>query len=107
VARVTEAIPIPREKSPGNLINGFAATTLRETVMTLIRTALLGATLAAALLATASAGFAQGTPEQRSACMGDAFKFCSSEIPNIPRITACMKANFSKLSPACRAAASK
>jgi hypothetical protein len=73
--------------------------------MTKIRTALLGTAVLATLLATAPAAFAQGTPEQRSACMGDAFKFCSSEIPNVPRITACMKANYSKLSPACRAAA--
>jgi hypothetical protein len=45
----------------------------------------------------------RGTPEQRAACMGDAFRFCSSEIPNIPRITACMEKNLRRLSPACRA----
>lgn len=72
--------------------------------MTKLRHAVLGATIVATVLASASAGFAQGTPEQRSACMGDAFKLCSSEIPNIPRITACMRTNFSKLSPACKAA---
>ena len=46
---------------------------------------------------------AQGTPEQRWACEQDAFKFCGSEIPNVPRITACMTKNVKKLSPACRA----
>jgi len=46
---------------------------------------------------------AQGTPEQRWACQQDAFKFCGSEIPNVPRITACMTKNVKKLSPACRA----
>jgi len=75
--------------------------------MTKIRTTLIGAAVFATVIASTSASFAQGTPEQRSACMGDAFKFCSSEIPNIPKITACMKANYSKLSPACKAAAAK
>jgi hypothetical protein len=78
-----------------------------DRAMTKIRTALIGTATFATLLATSSAGFAQGTAEQRSACMGDAFKFCSAEIPNIPKITTCMKANFSKLSPACKAAAMK
>jgi hypothetical protein len=75
--------------------------------MTKIRATLISTAVLAVVLATSSAGFAQGTPEQRSACMGDAFKFCSSEIPNIPRITSCMKANYSKLSPGCKAAAAK
>jgi hypothetical protein len=75
--------------------------------MTKIRTALIGTAVFATLLATSSAGFAQGTPEQRSACMGDAFRLCSAEIPNVPKITACMKANYSKLSPGCKAAAAK
>jgi hypothetical protein len=46
---------------------------------------------------------AQGTPEQHRACTEDAFKFCSSDIPNVPRITACMIKNIEKLSPDCRA----
>jgi hypothetical protein len=46
---------------------------------------------------------AEGTPEQRWACEQDAFKFCGSEIPNVPRITTCMTKNIKKLSPACRA----
>jgi hypothetical protein len=36
-------------------------------------------------------------------CSGDAFRLCSSEIPNIPRITACMVRHRSDLSPGCRA----
>jgi hypothetical protein len=75
--------------------------------MTKIRTALIGTAVIASLLASASTGFAQGTPEQRSACMGDAFRLCSSEIPNVERITACLKANYSKVSPGCKAAAAK
>jgi hypothetical protein len=46
---------------------------------------------------------AEGTPEQRWACEQDAFKFCGNEIPNVPRITACMTKNIKKLNPACRA----
>jgi hypothetical protein len=73
--------------------------------MTKLRTALIGTAVLATLLASSSAGFAQGTPEQRAACMGDVFKFCSSEIPNVAKVTACMKANGAKLSPACKATA--
>ena len=32
------------------------------------------------------------TPEQEQACTGDAFRLCSSEIPDISRVTACMVA---------------
>ena len=51
----------------------------------------------------ADAGAEHGTAEQRMACMGDAFRFCLSEIPNIPQITICMQKNFRQLSPACQA----
>ena len=73
--------------------------------MTRLRTALIGTAVLATLVASSSAGFAQGTPEQRAACMGDVFKFCSSEIPNVAKVTACMKANAAKLSLACKATA--
>jgi hypothetical protein len=43
------------------------------------------------------------TPEQEQACTGDAFRLCSSEIPDVDRVTACMVAKKSQLSPACRA----
>jgi hypothetical protein len=43
------------------------------------------------------------TPEQEQACTPDAFRLCSSEIPNVDRVTACMIARKSQLSPACRA----
>lgn len=45
----------------------------------------------------------RGTDDQRMACMGDAFRVCGSDIPNVERITACMKKNISQLSPDCRA----
>jgi hypothetical protein len=40
--------------------------------------------------------------EAQQMCSGDAFRLCSSEIPNIPKITACMYKNRSSLSAACR-----
>ena len=49
--------------------------------------------------ATASAH----TPEQEQACSGDAFRLCSAAIPDVGRVTACMVAKKSQLSPACRA----
>jgi hypothetical protein len=71
--------------------------------MNKIRHVLIGTAVMAALLATSSAGFAQGTSRQRSACMGDAFRFCSSAIPNVSRVTACMKSNYARLTPGCKA----
>jgi hypothetical protein len=75
--------------------------------MTKLRTILGTTAVLVALVAAPATGFAQGTAEQRAACTPDAFKFCSSHIPNIAAITTCMKANYSKLSPACKAAAAK
>ena len=39
------------------------------------------------------------TPEQEQACTSDAFRLCSSEIPDVDRVTACMVAKKSQLSP--------
>lgn len=41
--------------------------------------------------------------EQEKACRGDAMKFCSAEIPNKDKITACMKQHKRELSPGCQA----
>jgi hypothetical protein len=35
-------------------------------------------------------------------CSGDAFRLCSSEIPNIPKITVCMVKHRAELSADCR-----
>ena len=51
------------------------------------------------LMTTASLGYTQ---EQQQLCTGDAMRLCSSEIPDIPRITACMVRNKSQVSPGCR-----
>ena len=60
--------------------------------------------LATALLVSISPAAAQAyTPEQEQACTGDAFRLCSAEIPDVGRVTACMVAKKSQLSPPCRA----
>lgn len=65
------------------------------------RVALLLATgLVAVLASSESRAY---TPEQQQACSPDAFRLCSSEIPDVDRITACMIRNKSQLSPECRA----
>ena len=40
--------------------------------------------------------------EAQQMCTGDAFRLCSSEIPNIPKITACMVKHRADLSVGCR-----
>ena len=63
----------------------------------------LGATLTLALslsmLSTMSHAY---TAEEQQACQPDAFRLCSSEIPDVDRVTACMIARRSQLSPECR-----
>ena len=52
-----------------------------------------------ALSSTASFAF---TAEPQQMCTSDAFRLCSSEIPNIPKITACMIKHRADLSAGCR-----
>ena len=52
-----------------------------------------------AISSTSSFAF---SAEAQSMCSSDAFRLCSSEIPNIPKITACMVKQRSNLSAGCR-----
>ena len=77
-----------------------------EQVMTksfnlLRKTALTALSIATVSTFTSSASFAFSAEAQQM-CTGDAFRLCSSEIPNIPAITACMIKNRSSLSSGCR-----
>jgi hypothetical protein len=54
-----------------------------------------------ALASSANASFTV-TTAQRIACTPDVFRLCSSEIPNVSHIIACMLAKKASLSPACR-----
>ncbi|WP_409565189.1 hypothetical protein [Methylobacterium sp. J-078] len=53
-------------------------------------------------LSTAPA-LGQGTSVQRAACTPDVFRLCSGEIPNVDRITACLRRDRTKLSSGCQA----
>jgi hypothetical protein len=60
--------------------------------------------LAIAAWAAPAPVLAQGTPEQRQACSGDAQRLCSHTIPDAQTTGRCLAANRRNLSPACRAA---
>ncbi len=60
---------------------------------------------AAATFLCATSAFAQenrGSPEQRAACTSDAFRLCSSYIPDATKVEYCLRQNKSDLSDACR-----
>ena len=67
-----------------------------------IRTVVLFCALVGSLATWSAPGYAF-SPEAQQMCTGDALTFCSSEIPDISRITACMMRNHSNLSTGCRA----
>jgi hypothetical protein len=56
-----------------------------------------------ALATWSTSSFAIGSAEQRAACTPDVFRLCSSEIPNVDRIVACLKQQRSNLSKPCQA----
>jgi hypothetical protein len=67
-----------------------------------VRKAGLALVLAASFSAiNATSGFAFSAEAQQM-CTGDAFRLCSSEIPNISKITACMYKHKAELSTGCR-----
>ena len=42
------------------------------------------------------------TAEQQELCTPDAFRLCSSAIPDVDRVTACMVQHKAELSPGCK-----
>jgi hypothetical protein len=67
-----------------------------------IRKTILALTIATSLAALTSTQTFAYSAEAQQQCTGDAFRLCSSEIPNVPKITACMYKHRSELSPGCR-----
>jgi hypothetical protein len=64
----------------------------------------LAIALTTSLISSQSFAF---SAEAQQMCTGDAFKFCSAEIPNIPAITACMYKHRAELSSGCRSVMDK
>lgn len=75
----------------------FSSRTFTKT----FRTVAAIVTIFGALTTFTSQSFAYSSEAQQM-CTGDAFRLCSSEIPNIPKITACMVKNRANLSVGCR-----
>src|SRR4030088_1576107 len=64
----------------------------------------IGLMLAAAVLVSLWPAASRAyTDDQQQACMGDAFRVCGAEIPDVERVRLCMSRNKSLLSPGCRA----
>ena len=72
----------------------FAASTIRHGKL------LIATAFAFAMLTTASHAYTQ---EQEQLCAGDAMRLCSSEIPDVERVTACMVRQRAQLSDGCKA----
>jgi hypothetical protein len=68
-----------------------------------VRKVSLALVLAASFSAVASTSSFAFSAEAQQMCTGDAFRLCSSEIPNISKITACMMKQRASLSSGCRA----
>jgi hypothetical protein len=47
---------------------------------------------------------APASSDAQQACTPDAMRLCSDAVPDVAKVTACMKAKSSQLSPACRLA---
>jgi hypothetical protein len=78
-----------------------------EPIMTvsfsILRKTLLAAACIMSVTTLASRESFAFSSEAQQMCTGDAFRLCSSEIPNIPAITACMIKRRSELTSGCRA----
>ena len=72
----------------------FTASTVRACKM------LTATIFALTALSTAANAY---TDEQQQMCTGDAMRLCSSEIPDVERVTACMVQKRAQLSDGCKA----
>jgi hypothetical protein len=67
-----------------------------------LRQAALVAAFAISICALSSRSSFAFSAEAQQMCSSDAFRLCSSEIPNVSAITACMLKHRSQLSAGCR-----
>ena len=68
----------------------------------IIRRAGLAAAFAVALSTLSPGASFAFSAEAQQMCTGDAFRLCSSEIPDVAKITACMRKQRVSLSVGCR-----
>ena len=62
----------------------------------------IGAVTSLALMSSLpSAAFAAGTDAQREACTSDAFRLCSTAMPDAKRVESCLRDSSPRLSRAC------
>jgi hypothetical protein len=80
-------------------MRGFAQLAEGSIVNTLTSMKAVTAALISAFLCSAAVA---ETSEERSACIGDAFRVCWSAIPNRHDVFVCLMENRSRLNPACR-----
>jgi hypothetical protein len=73
-------------------------------MMQIFRSYCVPAVLAGVLVYGAGGALAQGTDAERQACTPDAMRLCGDAIPDVAKVTACMKAKSSQLSEPCRLA---
>ena len=60
-------------------------------------------TFAISVFSMSTASHAAYSEEQKRLCLGDALKFCSSDIPDDAKVTACLTRHAAELSPKCKA----
>lgn len=60
--------------------------------------------LCALALVAATPAIAEGTQAQRDACTPDVMRLCGEDIPDVPRIIACLRRERAKVSAACQGA---
>jgi hypothetical protein len=65
--------------------------------------AMITATLVLAVLVSGANAQYRGTPAMQLACTPDVMRLCSTDIPDVEKITACMMRNRIHLSAACGA----
>ncbi|TWH95669.1 hypothetical protein IQ17_06564 [Bradyrhizobium daqingense] len=77
--------------------------TRNQTMATLFKTTASLLAVAASAIALQTSPSLAFSSEAQQMCTGDAMRLCSSEIPDIPRVRACMVRNKANVSPGCRA----
>lgn len=60
--------------------------------------------LAGVLVYRTDTALAQGSDAERQACTPDAMRLCGDAIPDVAKVTACMKTRYRQLSEPCRVA---